>query len=34
MKVKAHHIKQVLAKKHRDDFFLTEVKNGATWGTR
>ena len=30
MKVKDHHIKQALAKKHREDFFLTEVKNGAT----
>lgn len=30
MKVKAHHIKEALAKKHNDDLFLTEVKNGPT----
>jgi hypothetical protein len=31
MKVKAHEIKHALSLKHRDDFFLTEVKNGSTW---
>ncbi|NQX57538.1 MmcB family DNA repair protein [Paenibacillus qinlingensis] len=30
MKVRADMIKQVLAKRHWQDFFLTEVKNGAT----
>lgn len=30
MRVKAYHIKQALAQKHKEDFFLTEVKNGAT----
>ncbi len=31
LKVKAHQIKNALSKKHRDDFFLTEVKNGPSW---
>lgn len=30
MNVKAHEIKHALSKKHWDDFFLTEVKNGPT----
>lgn len=30
MKVKSHEIKHALSKKHYDDFFLTEVKNGPT----
>lgn len=34
MKVKAHEIKYALSKKHSQDFFLTEVKNGATWTSR
>jgi len=31
MKVRAHEIKRALGKKHHEDFFLTEVKNGSTW---
>jgi hypothetical protein len=31
MKVAAHEIKHALSLKHREDFFLTEVKNGSTW---
>lgn len=30
MKVRADEIKRALAKRHSDDFFMTEVKNGAT----
>lgn len=31
MKVRATDIKHALSLKHREDFFLTEVKNGSTW---
>lgn len=31
MKIRADHIKQALSERHKDDFFLTEVKTGATW---
>lgn len=34
MSVKAHEIKYALQKKHEDDLFLTEVKNGSTWLNR
>ncbi|MBS4172102.1 MmcB family DNA repair protein [Bacillus sp. FJAT-49736] len=34
MKVTAQDIKYVLSVKHREDFFLTEVKNGSTWSSR
>jgi hypothetical protein len=31
MKITAHEVKHALSLKHREDFFLTEVKNGSTW---
>ncbi|MGM0806494.1 MAG: MmcB family DNA repair protein [Bacillota bacterium] len=31
MKVKSQDITRALAKKHHQDFYLTEVKNGSTW---
>lgn len=31
MKVTAQDIKYALSRKHKEDFFLTEVKNGSTW---
>ena len=31
MKVRADMIKKALAKKHAEDFFMTEVKDGPTW---
>ncbi|MGE6260891.1 MmcB family DNA repair protein [Heyndrickxia sporothermodurans] len=34
MKVTAQDIKYALSQKHREDFFLTEVRNGSTWMSR
>ncbi|CDN44020.1 MmcB family DNA repair protein [Paenibacillus sp. P22] len=34
MTVRADQIKLALAEKHKEDFFLTEVKTGATWGSK